>query len=56
MKSKVSVLRELEYVIGGMNALATVWADNKTKSVFDEWRDILFNVREEVEDEDAENA
>lgn len=57
MKNKVSVLRGLEYVMGGMNALMAVWSgDNKIMSIIEEWNDILYEIKEDVENENAEDA
>ena len=60
MKNKVFVLRNLEYIIGGVNAYIAAISDEPlyaiTRNLLGEWRDILYDIREDVENEDAENA
>ena len=60
MKNKVPVLRNLEYIIGGINAYIAAISDEPKyaiiRNLLGEWRDILYDVREDVDNEDAKNA
>lgn len=62
MDTKEAVLRDLEYVCGGLDALRVLIENNddgrKYRQLFDDWKDILYNVVNLVEgcDINAENS
>lgn len=60
MKNREFILRNLEYMIGGINAYIAAISDEPvyaiTRNLLGEWRDILYDVREDVENEDAKDA
>lgn len=60
MKNKEFILRNLEYLLGGINAYIAAISDDPayaiTRNLLGEWRGLLYDVKEDVENEDAEDA
>ena len=56
MKNKDYILRTIEYVVGGMNALIMVMPDDDEnkgyKNLLDEWRDMICGIVEDIESEE----
>lgn len=59
---KARILRELEYLSGGINVVKTLFKNDEKQQkyyfMFDTWNDIIFNIIDMVEkdDENAENT
>lgn len=57
--NKNDVLRDLEYLNGGIYALRIITKDEKYSAIFSEWQDIVINLIQVISKggyEDAENA
>lgn len=52
---KVRILRELEYLSGGIDAIKTLSKNDEKYHMFDTWHNIIFNIIDMIE-EDDENA
>ena len=60
MSNKEKILRDLEYISGGVTTLKTLSNTNSKSGeasyrLFDEWQDIICNIMDMIE-EDYENA
>lgn len=61
--NKERILRDIEYVNGGITAIKALFESNKERNapfymVFDEWQDILCSIIDMIEEdyEDAKNT
>lgn len=54
--NKTSILRDLEYLAGGLSVVKTLFKNDEKQtkyySMFDTWQDIVYNLMDEVEEED----
>ena len=52
--NKTSILRNLEFLDGGMTAIYNITAekDNGVKLLIDEWRDIIYSIIDEIEEDE----
>ena len=52
---KVSVLRNLEYLDGGMSAIYNLMKekDDRFKLLVEEWRDIIYSIIDEIEEDES---
>ena len=57
---KVKILRDLEYVSGGLTALKHIFSSDKENApyyeLFQDWNDIIYNVIDQIAKERIENA
>lgn len=51
---KVRILRDLEYIAGGITAIKSMCKPEQenTKQLFDEWQELIFCIIDMVEDDD----
>jgi hypothetical protein len=52
---KTSILRNLEFLDGGMTAIynITTEKDNDFKLLIEEWRDIIYSIIDEIEEDES---